>query len=134
MHQLHGKIPWSDVVSPARDLALNGFRASPYLAHLASENWEKVSLNSDLKVRMHAKRRVAYCQPNPLRPSPFAQTLLSSPSQPGMPIQPGEIFKNTKLAETLTTIMTEGTDALFKGSIGAALVADLTEAGGEKNE
>lgn len=106
MHQLHGKIPWSDVVSPARDLALNGFRASPYLAHLASENWEKVSLNSDLK------------------------TLLSSPSQPEMPIKTGEIFKNTKLAETLTTIMTEGTDALFKGSIGAALVADLTEAGG----
>ena len=106
MHQLHGSISWSDVVSPARELALNGFSTSPYLAHLASANWEKVSLNPELKA------------------------LLTSPSEPGSPIKAGDIFKNVKLAETLTTIMAEGTNALYKGAIGAALVADLAEGGG----
>ncbi|GMI46393.1 hypothetical protein TrCOL_g11177 [Triparma columacea] len=106
MHQLHGNIPWADVVSPARDLARNGFPTSPYLAHLASDHWEKISMNAALK------------------------NLLSSPSTPNNPIKAGEIFKNSKLAETFDVIMEHGSDALYNGPIGEALVADLTEGGG----
>ena len=56
--------------------------------------------------------------------------LLSSPSVPNSPIKAGETFKNTKLAETFDEIMDKGTDALYRGSIGENLVADLTAGGG----
>ena len=58
------------------------------------------------------------------------KNLLSSPSTPNNPIKAGEIFKNSKLAETFDVIMEHGSDALYNGPIGEALVADLTEGGG----
>jgi gamma-glutamyltranspeptidase len=48
-HQRFGKVPWSDLVRPAKDLAQNGFAVSPTLAKSLEEYRDKIMADPVLR-------------------------------------------------------------------------------------
>ncbi|GMH54840.1 hypothetical protein TrLO_g13674 [Triparma laevis f. longispina] len=54
----------------------------------------------------------------------------SDPNSTPTPIRQGDILKRPQLANTLTMIMEEGADALYKGSLAASLSSEIISAGG----
>ena len=100
-HQLlrrFGTISLADAVAPAIDHARRGFP----VAELMAQEW--VNHFARLSADRHA-----------------AATFLPN----GRPLRHGEIFANPRLASSLEAIATEGRDAFYRGSIAAAIVADI---------
>jgi len=48
-HQRFGKVQWSELVRPAKDLALNGFSVSPVLARTLDESRERIKADPGLR-------------------------------------------------------------------------------------
>jgi gamma-glutamyltranspeptidase / glutathione hydrolase len=97
LHSAYGKLPWSQVLEPAIDLARNGFVIKRPLSDSLAEKRELLaSFPSSAKVFLPGGR---------------------------VP-QPGEIFKQPDLARTLEEIATKGADVFYKGPI-AGQIADF---------
>lgn len=90
LHTKYGKLPWAELFKPAIRIATDGFPVSPIIAGY----W-----------RSGAAR---------LRETPSAaKTYLIDGRSP----EAGEIFRNPRLAKTLTVIANEGASAFYHGSI-----------------
>lgn len=99
----HGRLPWKRLVTPAAQLARNGFKISPYL-HFQMVTTEK-GIFADKGLR----------------------AIFTSN---GKLLQEGSICRNKKLAETLEAISRLGPVAFYNGSIGVKLVSDVQKSGG----
>ena len=100
----HGTLSLSEVLRPAVRLAQDGFFIKQDLHDAFRANQERLSL--------------------------YAGTLAHFFKSDGSPYSAGDLFKQPTLASTLQTIAQEGTDALYRGSLADALVAELEANGG----
>ena len=103
-HKRHGKLPWADVVEPARKLAAEGFPVSQYLAR-------------SLTVKRVAER---------LQKFPESWRIFE---RNGKPYQVGEIFVQPELAATLARIQKNPSD-FYSGETARLIVADMQARGG----
>ncbi|KAF8411535.1 hypothetical protein HHK36_004088 [Tetracentron sinense] len=99
----HGKLPWERLVRPAELLARRGFKISPFL-HMQMIK-TKSGIFADVGLR----------------------NLFTSNENL---LQPGNICRNKKLAQTLRTISRHGPEAFYNGSIGFNLVRDVLKVRG----
>lgn len=97
-HQKYGKLPWKDVVQPAVDQAKNGF----------SFNWSLY--------------RAAQYFTGDDYTGPFMDGYFRN--EKGVIVEPGELWKQNELAETLTLIRDNGRDGFYKGKT-AKKIADF---------
>ncbi len=101
-HEKYGVLSLAEVLAPAIDLAANGFPVTHYLSKaIASDSL--------------------------LGQFPTSQAVFT---RDGRPLQPGEILYQKDLARTFQTIIDEGRDAFYKGSIARAMVKFSEEQGG----
>jgi gamma-glutamyltranspeptidase/glutathione hydrolase len=103
----YGTIPMSMAIAPAIDYAKNGYAVS----EIISGQWK----NSERKLAA-----------DPVTAATFLPN--------GHPPQPGELFVNPHLAETLQKIAAGGRDAFYKGAIARAIVADMRKRDGLLDE
>ena len=107
MSQRFGRLPLASVLAPAVELAQEGFPVAPYTA-LTWQNAAEGQLAQALNgIEMTIDGRGPH---------------------------PGEIFRNTGLANTLAMIASEGKDAFYSGPIARSIAAIVQEAGGCLNE
>src|SRR2546430_7811678 len=92
--QRYGRMRLSEVIQPAIDLAENGFPVNFVLADDATST----------RTSFYAETAAVF------RPG-------------GVPLQQGQILRQTGLAKTLRLIAAKGPDVLYRGEIGAAVVA-----------
>ena len=104
-HRKFGNLPWKDVVSPAVDLAGNGFRVSAALAR---------GLNNEIK--------------GPMATFPASVAAYGKPG--GSEWAEGDTTVLGDLAKTLRAIATDGPDAFYKGWIADLIAADMKANGG----
>ena len=103
----HGSLPLAQVLTPAIELAEEGFPVAP----LTSLLW-----------KWSGERQLAV--------SPGGQELLIEGRAP----RAGELFRNPTLAKTLRTVAEKGAEAFYRGAIGAAIAAVVREMGGVMSE
>lgn len=103
-HKKYGVLPWKDLVQPAVDLAENGFEMTWALYGWAKkiETWDA---SKDILVNYFRNEK-------------------------GEIIQPGEIWKQTTLANTLKLIRDKGEDGFYKGFVASEIVNYMKENGG----
>src|ERR1051326_8191288 len=99
----YGSVPMSRIVAPAVGYARDGYPVS----EIISGQWRA------------SERKLAA---DPVTAATFLPN--------GHPLQPGEIFKNPNLANTLEMIGKGGRDAFYKGPIARAIVADMKKRDG----
>jgi gamma-glutamyltranspeptidase/glutathione hydrolase len=95
LHQRYGKLPWSELFTPAIDLATEGFLVSPRLALLLSNDVARLSRDPESR--------------NLFFPD-------------GSPLQSGDTLKTPAFAATLTLIANQGSDAFYEGEIGQEII------------
>ncbi|HET7435954.1 MAG TPA: gamma-glutamyltransferase [Thermoanaerobaculia bacterium] len=103
-HKRHGKLPWADVVEPARRLAFEGFPVSYHLARSLSF--------ASTKTKMQ----------------PFAESQRIF-QRGGKPYEMGETFVQPDLAATLARIKKDPRD-FYEGETAKMIVADMKANGG----
>jgi gamma-glutamyltranspeptidase / glutathione hydrolase len=97
-HKQYGKLPWSQLFTPAIQLADNGFKVSPRLATLLKD--EK------------------YLKADPVAAAYFYK-------RDGTPIDVGATLKNPALADVLRQIASQGSNALLTGKVAQAIVTKV---------
>ena len=102
-HQQYGKLPWSELVQPAIDLATNGFPMT----------WNLYSTGQFFKGNS---------------PSVFLQNYFNDDS--GKVTEFGEVWKQLELANTLTIIRDQGHDGFYKGKVAKSIAKYMKENGG----
>jgi gamma-glutamyltranspeptidase/glutathione hydrolase len=103
-HQKHGRLPWKRLLQPAIDQARNGIIVSYDLSEM-------------LKSRQsHLCKNVAAC-------GYFYK-------EGGVPYEPGELFIQDDLADTLQAIADDGPDAFYKGTVARKIAAEMARGGG----
>jgi gamma-glutamyltranspeptidase/glutathione hydrolase len=103
-HQRHGKLPWRDLVEPARKLAAEGFVVSEYLAR-------------SLRVKQTVER---------MKQFPESWRIFQ---RDGKPFESGDTFIQPELAQTLARIQKDPSD-FYRGETARRLVADIRKHGG----
>jgi gamma-glutamyltranspeptidase/glutathione hydrolase len=101
-HQRLGSIPWNELVEPAVRLAEDGFPSS----------WAMQNIQKSIKINEETL------------PS-TARAFLNN----GEPYEPGEIWRQPDLAETMKRIRDDGHDGFYKGET-ARLIANFMSANG----
>ncbi|HUV34478.1 MAG TPA: gamma-glutamyltransferase [Candidatus Desulfaltia sp.] len=99
----HGSLSLREVMAPAIRLAREGYRATPYLAYLVEYNRRDLALFEDT-----------------------AKIFLPG----GKPIRAGDLVVMPGYAETLEVVSRKGSDHLYRGNLGRAVVDDIEENGG----
>ena len=103
-YEAYGSLPLSDLLTPAIALAEDGFPVTHYLSGAIAGD----SLLCEF---------------------PTSRAIFTR-SDTGEPLKPGDILRQSDLARTLTAIAQQGRDALYRGSIGEAIVRFSEEQGG----
>lgn len=103
-HKRHGKLPWRDLVEPARKLAADGFVVSQYLSN-------------SLRGKTTTERMKLF---------PESWRIFQ---RDGKPYQQGDRFVQPELAETLARIQKDPSD-FYRGETAKRIVADVREHGG----
>ena len=103
-HKKYGKLPWADVVEPARKLAADGFPVSEYFVRSIN--------NKRLQERMQK----------------FPETWRIF-QRNGNPFQPGDVFVQPELAATLARIQKDPSD-FYRGETARLIVAEMQAHGG----
>ena len=103
-HEAYGVLPLGEVLAPAIRLAEDGFPVSHYLSG---------AIASDSLLCEFPTSRAIFTR-----------------SDTGGALLPGDILRQSDLARTLSTIAQQGRDALYRGSIGEAIVRFSEEQGG----
>ncbi len=104
LHQRYGRLPWAQVVEPARRLAAEGFVVDWSLAGAVAEQRDAIEAR------------------------PALAALLRDAD--GTLVERGDVLRNPALAATLARIAEEGPAALYAGDGAQAIVAATTAAGG----
>ena len=99
-HQQYGTLPWRELLQPAIRLAEDGFEISPRLHRL---------LESDPALRDNPPAAAFYYQPD------------------GSPWPAGHRLRNPALAELLSNIAENGSNAFYRGANAQALVRQVNE-------
>jgi gamma-glutamyltranspeptidase/glutathione hydrolase len=102
-HELHGSLPWRELIDPAISLARNGFPVSEKLA-------------SSLRDLQKYKERFP--------------GLLQFMKSDGTPLAPGDTLRQAALAATLQRIAVEGPDAFYRGAIAGSIAEEMRLGGG----
>ena len=102
LHGKFGKLPMQEVLQPAIDYANEGFPVSELIAYY----WNRSAFLANYPG--------------------FAETFLIDGKAP----QKGEVFRNPKLANTLSKIASGGREAFYQGDIARAIDSFMTENGG----
>ena len=105
IHQRFGRLPWNRLFEPAIAYAAEGFPV-PEIVH---ELWSAGGTDCKLQVLEES-----------------ARVFLPGGRAPKV----GEIFRNPDLAEAYGLIANEGTDAFYKGPIGASILKTSEQLGG----
>ena len=100
IHGSHGKLPWSDVLQPAINLARVGFEVTPRLNALITGDRERIA------------------------GQPAARSYFLDDA--GAPLAVGTILRNPDYAETLSAISAGGADAFYEGPIAEEIIAAVT--------
>ncbi|KAG7349208.1 gamma-glutamyltransferase 1 [Nitzschia inconspicua] len=108
-HARHGKLPWKDVVEPARELAQNGIPVGEHLASDIKGVVTKFPKYGDF---------------------PALQRHLTHSGSSETYLKEGELLKNPSLAETLRQVAEQGADALYTGANAEKIVQEIQDAGG----
>ncbi len=103
LHQKYGKLPWKDVVEPARALAAGGFVVGELLPRVLARTGERFGANSPLAGAFQ---------------------------RDGRWVQTGEMLKRADLARTLKLLADQGAAPLYDGVVAAAIVKAVGGAGG----
>ena len=103
----HGKNPISTVLEPAIRLAEEGFPVAPITAHSWSSGVELQLSKSPGGLELTIEGRAPY---------------------------PGEIFRNPGMSKTLQRVAAGGSEAFYRGEIGAAIARSIRDAGGVLSE
>ncbi len=103
-HQKYGKLPWADLVQPAVDLAKNGFPMTWGLYRVAMDMSD---LDPSFDIMANYFRNAS-----------------------GEIVQPGEIWKQPALANTLALIRDNGQDGFYKGEVADEIEAYMKAKGG----
>lgn len=101
-HERWGRAEWSGLITPAIDLAQDGFSVSPRLAALVADDAERLGSSPDT---------AAYFLPG------------------GVPVAEGAILKNAAYAESLRKFAADGAAPFYTGDIAAQIVAAVQGAG-----
>jgi gamma-glutamyltranspeptidase/glutathione hydrolase len=101
--QRYGTMSLAQVMAPAIRYARNGFVVSETLAQTIEALFDPISKND---------------------------ALLAIVAPDGLPLQTGQIIRNTDLAATLEKIAAGGPDVFYKGEIADAIAADMAKNGG----
>jgi gamma-glutamyltranspeptidase/glutathione hydrolase len=107
-HRKFGKLPWKDVVSPAAELAAQGFVIAPSLA---------AGLNRELREEGGPMRR-------------FAASVQAYGKPGGGTWAAGDRLVLPDLAKSLKSIATDGPDAFYTGWIADRIAEDMAANGG----
>ncbi len=102
MLDAHGTLPLAEVMAPAIAHAERGYRATPYLAQAVDESPELARFPASAAVFQTG----------------------------GVPLAAGDRVRPTDLARTLRLIAEGGAEVLYRGPVGAAVVAECEAAGG----
>lgn len=105
LHERFGSLPWSDLVSPAVELARGGFSVDPHLAR----DLRRESLRTRLQ-RSSAARTLFYPD--------------------GEPLDVGQRLVQPELARTLELLAAQGPEGFYKGPVADALTAEMRRADG----
>lgn len=98
-----GKLSRMDIVQPAINWALKGVPVTVNLASIIKDNYQKlVKYENGAKIYL----------------------------KDGLPYEVGDVIYNPDLAKTLVRIGMEGADAIYKGDIAEAIVAEVQKRGG----
>jgi len=103
-HKRHGKLPWKELVEPARKLAAEGFVVSEYLSR-------------SLRGKQTTER---------MKQFPESWRIFQ---RDGNPYEPGDTFAQPDLAKTLARIQADPND-FYRGETARRLVADIQAHGG----
>ena len=106
LHSRYGRLDMKDILAPTITYATDGFPVSEVIAHYLQSN----------------KKRISH-YPG------FAETYMPNGDVP----KKGEMFRNPRLAETLSLIADKGRDEFYKGSIARRIDAYMAEQGGLLN-
>ena len=104
-HQRHGRLPWKDLVEPARRLAAEGFVIDQYLARSLCARLNRERLHS-----FDESRRIFY--------------------DDGRCYSYGQTLRQPDLASVLERIRDVGPDDFYRGRTAELLLADIQENGG----
>jgi len=99
-HRRWGKAEWAGLITPAIDMAQDGFIVSPRLAGLVAADAERLG---------NSKSAAAYFLPE------------------GMPVGSGDTLKNAAYAESLRAFAADGAEPFYTGSIAAQIVAAVRD-------
>ncbi|MCW4049922.1 MAG: gamma-glutamyltransferase [Candidatus Bathyarchaeota archaeon] len=95
-----GKLTLPEVMSPAIRLARDGYRATAFLSYIVKNAEKDLALYEDT-----------------------ANTFLPR----GKPLNPGDHVKMPEYADTLEKVSKKGSDYLYKGELGKAIIDDMEE-------
>jgi len=112
-HADYGSRDWAALCAPAAAVAAEGWMVRPHV-------------HAMMTMDESAYGRLGYAAK--LASTPDGAALYLRPD--GTPRKPGEVIRNTGLAETLGIIAREGAEAFYTGSIAARIVADMQAKGG----
>jgi len=104
VHRAYGRLPWREVLAPARELAQAGVELNRAQAHLHAI--------LDLILRHTGEGRRLYSRPD------------------GSRLLPGDVLRLPDLARTLEQIAVEGAGCLYRGDLAHRLVATVAGEGG----
>lgn len=107
MHQKFGKLPWADLVEPARRLASDGFPLSAYESGGIAANRERFS-----------------------RYRSTAQAFLPDGKAPA----PGALFRQPELGETFRRIAADGPRDFYHGETARRIAKSMKDSGGVMTE
>jgi gamma-glutamyltranspeptidase/glutathione hydrolase len=99
----HGRLSMEDVLAPAIQLAEEGFPVSPLIAR----SWER-GVEAQLSKTVHGHELTI----------------------DGRAPNPGEMFRNPNLAQTMQKVAEGGASAFYQGEIAEAIVSELQKVGG----
>ena len=103
LHERFGRTPMHELLQPTIEVAINGFTVTPVIARMWQEATERVAQDPGA---------AAVFLPNGRAP------------------QPGDVFRNPRLAEALARLAEDGNDAFYRGPIAESLVAFSNSVGG----
>ncbi len=103
-HEKYGTLPWQRLLTPAIELAGEGFRVSYDMSRALQRSRDRIGHD--------------------------ASTLEYFYKEGGEIYQPGERFIQTDLAWSLTQIAKHGPDAFYRGEIASKIIAEMERGGG----
>ncbi len=104
-HRRFGRLPWTQLLQPAIDLATDGIVMS-------DDEAQALAAQHDLMARDPAGAGAIYFK------------------RDGAAYRPGEVFRNPDLAWTLTQIQAHGADGFYHGEVARRLVEGVQKGGG----